>query len=248
MTKFNGKKVAEVFETKDYSIFKFRKDNREIKDAHVKVIVKKMKERGWLKTSTVVINQNGEVIDGQHRVKAAIQTGVPIRYRIERNAGIDEITQMNTGQKNWSPFDHIHKFVARGNENYIKFDNFIKEFPMFKVTECAMFLNNSFTSVKRDAFEEGRWVVKDFNVGRKWANQILSLKPYFEKGYNKSIFVRSIIKLLSTKSKDFDFDQFIHKVKLRPSMIHLCGSVDQYIEMIENIYNYKRSDKVNLRF
>lgn len=248
MTKFNGKKVAEVLETKDYSIFKFRDDNREIKLPHVKYLVKRMKEKGWLKTSTVVINGNGDVIDGQHRVKAAMEAGVPIRFRVERGAGIDEITEMNTGQRNWSPFDHIHKFVARGNEHYVKFNNFIKEFPMFRITECAMFLNNSMSSVDRKVFEEGRWVAKDVNVARKWANNVLSLKPYFEKGYNKSIFVRALIKVLTTKGDVFDFDQFVHKVKLRPNMIFMCGTVDQYVEMIEDIYNYRRADKVNLRF
>ena len=47
MQKFGGKKVAEVLETKDYSIFKFRHDNREIKPNHVKYLTKKMKEKGW---------------------------------------------------------------------------------------------------------------------------------------------------------------------------------------------------------
>ena len=27
-----------------------------------------------------------------------------------------------------------------------------------------------------------------------------------------------------------------------------CGTTDQYVEMIEDIYNFKRSKKVNLRF
>lgn len=248
MQKFGGKKVAEVLETRDYSIFKFRHDNREIKPNHVKYLTKKMKDKGWLKTSTVVINGNGDIIDGQHRVKAAIEAAVPIRFRVERGAGIEEITEMNTGQRNWSPFDHLHKFVARGNENYIKFDNFIKEFPMFRITECAMFLNNGISTVDRRVFEEGRWIAKDVNVARKWANNVLSLKPYFEKYYNKSIFVRAMIKVFTTKKDVFNFDQFLHKVKLRPSMIYACGTVEQYVEMIEDIYNYKRSDKVNLRF
>lgn len=248
MQKFGGKKVAEVLETRDYSIFKFRHDNREIKPNHVKYLTKKMKDKGWLKTSTVVINGNGDIIDGQHRVKAAIEAAVPIRFRVERGAGIEEITEMNTGQRNWSPFDHLHKFVARGNENYIKFDNFIKEFPMFRITECAMFLNNGISTVDRRVFEEGRWIAKDVNVARKWANNVLSLKPYFEKYYNKSIFVRAMIKVFTTKKDVFNFEQFLHKVKLRPSMIYACGTVEQYVEMIEDIYNYKRSDKVNLRF
>jgi hypothetical protein len=85
--------------------------------------------------------------------------------------------------------------------------------------------------------------------GEKWANHILELKPYFEKGFNKSIFVRAMIKIFSKKPQ-FKFEEFLHKVKLRPGMIHLCGSVELYLEMIEEIYNYKRrsDEKLNLRF
>ena len=242
-----GKKVGEIFETKDYSIFKFRDDNRTINLNHVKKLANRMKESGWLSSSVVTLNGSGDVIDGQHRVKAAISVGVPIRYKVTRGAGTDEMTEMNTLQKNWSPFDHLHKFVVRGNPNYITFQNFVNDYPMFKYTEIAMFLNNSLTSIKRDTFESGLWTVKNEKKGREWANYILELKPYFEKYYTKSIFVRAFIKIISNK-KEFKFDEFFHKVKLRPNMLVPCGTVEQYIEMIENIYNYKRGNKVNLRF
>jgi hypothetical protein len=121
----SGKKVGEIFETKDYSIFKFRDDNRVINQNHVKKLSSKMKERGWLPTSIVTINGSGDVIDGQHRVKAAVSVGCPIRYKVSRGAGTDEMTEMNTLQKNWSPFDHLHKFVVRGVPSYITFDKFV---------------------------------------------------------------------------------------------------------------------------
>ena len=73
-----GKKVNEVYSTKDYNKFKFRGDNRIVKDSHVKGLVENMKLRGWEPGSYVVINEKGEVIDGQHRVKAAIQVGIPV--------------------------------------------------------------------------------------------------------------------------------------------------------------------------
>jgi hypothetical protein len=156
---------------------------------------------------------------------------------------------MNTLQKNWSPFDHLHKFVEKGNPNYITFDNFVKEFPMFKYTLIAMFLNNTQSSVERDVFESGSYQVKDINKARKWANNVIQLKPYFEGYYNKSIFVRALIRVLSTK-KEFSFDEFLHKVKLRPTNLVPCGTVEQYVMLIEDIYNYRRkeSDKINLRF
>ena len=242
-----GKKVGEIFETKDYSIFKFRNDNRVINDNHVKKLANRMKEKGWLSTSVVTINGNGDLIDGQHRVKGAIIVGCPIRYKVVKGAGSEEMTEMNTLQKNWSPFDHLHKFVTKGNSNYITFDKFVKEFPMFKYTEIGMLLSNSMTSVKRDSFESGEYVVKNEKKGREWGNYLLELQPYFEKYYNKSIFVRAFVKIISNK-KDFIFSEFLHKVKLRPTKLVPCGTVEQYVEMIEDIYNYKRKDKVNLRF
>jgi hypothetical protein len=243
----NGKVVGEIRETKDYSIFKFRDDNRVINNNHVKKLSNKMKVKGWLSSSVVTINGNGDVIDGQHRVKAAMSVGCPIRYKVTRGAGTEEMTEMNTLQKNWSPFDHLHKFVVRGNPSYVTFQRFVDEFPQYKYTEIAMFLSNSLNSVHRDTFESGNYSVKDVNKGRKWANEILQLKPFGEKFYNRSIFVRAMIKVMSNKP-EFIFEEFLHKVKLRPMNFVQCGTVDQYVEMIENVYNYRRSDKINLRF
>lgn len=243
----NGKKVGEIYETKDYSIFKFREDNRNINQNHVKKLANNMKKYGWLSPSVVTLNGSCEIIDGQHRVKAAISVGCPIRYKVVRGAGSDEMTSMNTLQKNWSPFDHLHKFVTKGNPNYVTFSQFVKDYPMFKYTEVAMLLNNTLSTIKRDTFESGEYVVKNEKRAREWANQILQIKPFFEKYYTKAIFVRAFIKVVANK-KDFSFDEFLHKVKLRPMMLVPCGTVDQYVEMIENIYNYKRSNKLNLRF
>ena len=243
-----GKKVGEIYETKDYSIFKFRDDNRIVNTNHVKKLSQRMKDSGWLSSSVVTINGNGDIIDGQHRIKAAMSVSCPVRYKVTRGAGIDEMTSMNTLQRNWSPFDHLHKFVTRGNPHYISFDRFSKDYPMFKYTENAMFLQNSQTTIKRDSFESGNYVVKNEKVGRDWADKIVQLKPFFEKYYNKSIFVRGMVKVLSNKKNQFNFDEFLHKVKLRPNMLVPCGTTDQYVEVIEDIYNFKRSKKVNLRF
>jgi hypothetical protein len=242
-----GKKVGEIFETKDYSIFKFRDDNRDVIPSHVKKLAGRMKEKGWLSTSVITINGNGDIIDGQNRVTAAMSVGCPVRYKVVKGAGSDEMTEMNTLQKNWSPFDHLHKFVVKENPNYIIFNNFVNDYPMFRYTEVAMLLSNSMTGVKRDTFESGQYVIKNEKKARLWADNLLELQPYFEKYYNKSIFVRAFVKIISNK-KDFLFSEFLHKVKLRPTKLVPCGTVEQYVEMIEDIYNYKRKDKLNLRF
>jgi hypothetical protein len=241
-----GKKVNEVYSTKDYNKFKFRGDNRIVKETHVKGLIENMKLRGWEPGSYVVINERGEVIDGQHRVKAAIQVGIPVLYTIEKKAGFETIRNLNRNQKNWAITDHIHGFVEENNPHYIKLNNFIKEYKELKVTECMMLCKNSFTSVSREEFESGNFMTRDMGKARQWADFIMSLKPFF-KGYNRSIFVRAIVKVLS-KKPEFKFDKFLHKVQLRPNLITMCGTVEQYISMIEELYNFGSRDKINLRF
>jgi hypothetical protein len=110
-----------------------------------------------------------------------------------------------------------------------------------------MFLSNSFTSITKETFENGEFKVKNLKKAEEMADNITKLKPFFDKYYNKSIFVRAMVKVMTRKC-DFVFDDFVHKVSLRPGSIHPCGTVEQYVEMVENIYNYKRKNKLNLRF
>jgi len=243
----NGKKVNEVYQTKDYSIFKFRDDNRVINKSHVKNIANNMKVRGWERGSYVVINKKGEIIDGQHRVTAAMETGIPISYILETTAGFETIRNLNSRQKNWAITDHIHGFVVEGNPHYIKLNNFMKQYPELKPTEAMMLCTNSLSGCDRENFESGKFVTKNMDKAIEWAMNIMELKPLFE-GYNRSTFVRAIIKTL-TKCKEFSFDEFVRKVKLRPTNIHFCGSVDEYIKMIEEIYNFSRNkdSRINLR-
>lgn len=241
-----GKKVNDVYSTKDYNKFKFRGDNRIVKDSHVKGLIENMKLRGWEPGSYVVINEKGEIIDGQHRVKAASQVGITVHYTIEKKAGFETIRNLNRNQKNWAITDHIHGFVEENNPHYIKLNNFIKEYKELKVTECMMLCKNSFSSVPRNEFESGNFTTRDMTKARLWGDYIMSLKPFF-KGYNRSIFVRSLVKVLS-KKPEFNFEKFLHKVQLRPNLVVMCGTVEQYTNMIEEVYNFGSRDKINLRF
>lgn len=242
---YNGKKVAEVFETKDYTVFKDHVDNRNIRESHVKKLIERMRKNGWLKTSTVIVNEKFQIIDGHHRVKAATQAGVTIRYVVIRGATGDDITALNTTRLQWSPFDHLEKYVKRGNQHYIYFQNLSKKYPHFKYTEIGMFCTNSLTSVKRETFEHGEFITRSMKLAEKWAEEITQLKEYFPRYYNKSIFVRAMVKLYSNKS-EFKFEEFLHKVKLRPNMLTPCGTLDQYVDMIIKLYNYKRRDEDKL--
>jgi hypothetical protein len=243
-----SKEVNKVFRTKDYSIFKFHKENRTIENPKVNALILSMKQDGWVTGSNVIVDGKYQIIDGQHRVLAAMETNVPVDYIMVKSANGETIRKLNTKGSDWRIIQHLDYHVKRGNQNYVLLDRFMKNFPALRPTECMMLIKNSLSSTKRGSFEDGEFVVKDMKIAYKWGHDIMSLKPLFPDGYNKSIFVRAMIK--AYLHPKFVFDEFRHKVELRRSMIHMCGTVDQYVEMIEKIYNFRRpaDDKINLRF
>ena len=239
-----SKEINKVLRTKDYSIFKIHKMNRGITN-NVRNIKRSMLDNGWLAGSTIIVDGKGNVIDGQHRLMAAMEVGCPVEYIVDKRATVKSMSELNRAQKNWNIIDHLDFHVKDGKQNYILLKRFMNNFPSLRPTECTMLIKNNNSSADRGSFERGEFKVGDMKVAYEWAHNIMKLRYLFE-GYNKSIFVRAMIKVL--QKKEFVFDEFLHKVTLRKSMIHMCGTVDQYVEMIEKIYNYKRKEKVNLRF
>lgn len=245
LNKTNDKIVNKIYETSEYSKFKIIKGNRRIKESKVKTLVNSMRKGGWLSTVEITVNQFFEVIDGQHRLIAAQLTNTPVRYKIVENTGIEEVIKTNQGCSNWSMKDHIPSQINLGNKNYVLLDKFMKEFPMFNLSICQMLLGQTPGNPNREKMETGEWKIKDYNTGVLWGEQLLSLEPHF-KGFKRVIFVRGLITVLL--KKNFNFQEFYHKVELRPNMLVPCGETRQYVAMIEDIYNYKRGNKVNLRF
>jgi hypothetical protein len=50
------------------------------------------------------------------------------------------------------------------------------------------------------------------------------------------------------KNKNFDYSEFIHKIRLQPKALIDCANAEQQKLLIEEIYNYRSRNKVNLRY
>jgi hypothetical protein len=255
----NNKNVKVLFTT-NLGMFKFHEVNRDFENAEsknrIRRIAESMKIDGVLPIPIIVTKDKFYVVDGQHRLNAAMEAGKGIYYIVNDSIpntpkGIfDAAKRMNRDAKVWGKVDYIHGLAKQGNQNYKLLEFFGEKYPMFSLTERIMLLMNSGSrSVDKGQFADGKFEITNLKKAEEWANHLLSLKPYFDKGYNKSNFVRTMLTILE-KKKEFKFDEFLHKVKLRPTSIVVCGDKKAYAEMIEEIYNYKRKsdDRLNLRF
>lgn len=147
-----------------------------------------------------------------------------------------------------------------GIPSYVKLFEFMKENNEFNMsTSIALCSNASGRSVadgahsriggstesKAKVFEEGTWVGKNFDLAQENADKLKMIKNYYA-GYNRGTFASAMLGLL--KNEDFNFFDFLNKLKIQPNRLDDCTSVSQYRLLIEDIYNYKRRGKVNLRY
>jgi hypothetical protein len=253
--------VNTVYKTNDLSIFKQIKGNRPPNPQHIKRLCSSIKEHGILQ-NPIIVNEDMIVIDGQHRLLAAKESNSSIYYIIVYGYKLDEVQILNLNQKNWTKKDFLEGYADMGVESYIKLRNFFNKNNDFNLRDCiAMCSNvksastaditqkyrvNKTNTVKMaEVFEEGTWKGKDFNLAQQNADKIKLIKPLYN-GFKRSSFIMTMLGMF--QKEEFSFVDFLNKLSMQPNKLVDCTSVEQYKVLIEDIYNYRRRDKVNLRF
>jgi hypothetical protein len=249
--------VNKVYKTNDLSMFKSIDGNRVPNLQHIKRLADSIRVYG-MKCNPILVNEKMEVIDGQHRLMAAKEAKSFIYYIVVNGYDLHEVHTLNLNQKNWTKKDFMEGYANMGIESYIKLRDFSIKNSDYVFSDCiALVQNNTSWGSKTltqkihknnnvtEIFEEGTWKHNDINLAQEYANKIRMIKPYYL-GYNRTGFVTTMIGLL--QKEIFDFNEFMHKLRLQPTAMVDCANRDQYRTLIEDIYNYKSRNKVNLRY
>lgn len=120
------KQVTSIFETSDYDKFKIMAGNRNINLSSVKKIEESIAKNGF-KMCPILVNENFEIVDGQHRFTALKDLGLPIYYVIENGLNIEDCKILNLNVKNWSMTDFLKSYSDMNNDEYVKLSNFVSE-------------------------------------------------------------------------------------------------------------------------
>ena len=119
-------KVNEVYKTNDLSIFKTIDGNRVPNLQHVKRLADSIRVYG-MKCNPILVNEQMEVIDGQHRLMAAKESESFVYYIIVTGYSLKEVHTLNLNQKNWAKKDFMEGYANMKIEAYIKLREFIKK-------------------------------------------------------------------------------------------------------------------------
>lgn len=247
--------------TKDLSIFKFLKGNRPPNPQHIKRLVKSIQTYGML-CNPILVNENHEIIDGQHRYLAAKEARSGIYYIIVKGYALSQVHTLNMNQKNWTKTEFLHGYGNMGIEDYIILRDFWNEHKWLKLGDAISLCSSTtgpawLTSKNRvyksgkvekktNNFLEGTWKVRDLEKARLNAMKLKSIEPYFKDGYNQSTFVGTMLSLFN--NENYNHEHFLKKLKIQPTALVKQATREQYKLLIESIYNYKSRNKVSLRY
>ena len=258
--KVSSQEVNKVYKTNDLLMFNEIKGNRPPNPQHIKRLADSIKVNGLL-CNPILVNESYEVIDGQHRLLAAKEAKSEIYYIILKGYALKEVHALNLNQKNWSKKDFMDGYAEMNIKSYVKLREFTINHKNFNLGSSIAMCSNTVSSSNYDlsqkhrsgrkvsnmkeVFEEGTWVGKDFNLADENANKLKMIKKYYD-GYNRTTFVAIMLGLF--QHKDFNFIEFLGKLKTQPQKMQHCANSTQYRLLIEDIYNFRRRDKINLRY
>lgn len=251
----NDKKTDTIeYVTTDYSKFKFMVNNRDINKKYVAKLKKSMSDRGYI-GSGILVNENFEVLDGQHRLKSCMELGIPVKYIIKHGYDIEQISALNMYGHNWNVNTFVDSYVKSGNDHY----KFLSETcEKYKVSTASMKV--IITHIKRENAPDSEKkeisagkIALDINNGLLELNdfereliidflEALEIFSFFKK-YHTDTFIRAFVELYT--KKDYSQLQMIKRLENFSDFLTEKKNKFQYLDILCNdIYSKGRGAKI----
>lgn len=234
-------KTLQVLTSTDYDDFKVLEGNRNINTLHFNRLKESMAAKYLI--SPIIVNQKFEVIDGQHRLLACKELKLPVRYIVCNGYNLEDIHRYNMISKNWTLDDFMNGYIELGKKEYEFYKVFKEKYGFGHGESISMVSgkNDRHDAVKK--FQAGELKIKNYNNACLFAEKVQMIAPYYE-GYRRRSFVLALLSL--SKNSNFTIEEFVEKLKFQRSKFYDCGTQEQYVKLIEEIYNFKRREKVSL--
>ena len=236
-----------ILKTKNLEMFKIINYNRDIKEAEYKKVRDSIKSKNMLSLRPINVTRDMQVIDGQHRLRAAKELGLEIYYVIKEDFVPEDIIALNI-QKPWMAPDYFKFYVTNKYPDYIKLDKFIKKHGITLIIALSMCIAGKHE--RNRSFREGtfKFLEESHEEQISKCMDIISLIQHL-KGVNNSFYTRSgrfwSAVITMVRHPDFDFKLFKEKSQYLPEKFGPRASTEAYIEMFESIYNYKQRTKLS---
>ncbi len=238
--------MKEINNTTDYKLFKQIVSNRETDPAHVRKLIKSISRTNLLHLNPIIVTENMEVVDGQHRLEAAEILGVPVYYVVDGAVSKDTISQLNSVKKNWGILDYINYWTINKAPGFDKLSSFISEHPYIQ-TSTVLNLLSSDGSRNTNALRDGQVNVDNYSEAQVLVGYLRDFRNMIDHAFSRN-FVLAFNQVVRTGK--YDHVRMMQKLDTQSRSLVKCINVKQYVALLEEIYNFRSHDqnKVSFRF
>lgn len=120
-----------AYRTDEYDMFKRLEGNRTIMRDRVSKIIQNVLENGYI-YNPVILNEKNEVIDGQARVQAFKELGIPVDYIVEPGLTVENCRALNKYSTPWKMRDYIESYAELGCMGYTYLKKLMEKYPKTK--------------------------------------------------------------------------------------------------------------------
>ena len=239
LNQLKGGSMKQIFSTIEYEKFRFLGENRNVIPHKVERLKRAIVEKNLLSAYPIVVTAGFEVLDGQHRLRAASGLGVPIFYIIEPLATVKDIAATNSLQSQWKMIDYVHYYVKLGQPEYILIIQFIQKYNIGLDTALSA-LGLRGGDVNR-FIKAGTIIVSDrLPFAEKVIKHCEDFQP-FKLCYNRS-FVMALKRLMGHSF--YNTATMRSKLQNQPRAIVPCADAEMYYLLFVEIYNYRNKNYI----
>jgi hypothetical protein len=241
--------MEQVQKTNEYGKFNILKGNRPIDRYHLKKLKESIEKDNHLNLHPIIVNQNFEVIDGQHRLEAAKQLGLDIFFIKSDSVTDEHLIHCNVNQKSFEVENYIDYFaIKERKEEYIQLKDMLKSSGLKPKALLTLILgvvsSNLLEFLKTGKFkfptkEEPLEVLNFFFDFTAYVKD-KRLKPYSM--FTNHNFTRALRWLFKTTG--FDSSLFFKKLDLRWFDLKPQRTSEDWYSLLISIYNFKNHNRI----
>lgn len=234
--------------TRDYDKFKILDTNRDIIPRHVRSISKSIGEYGnFTKNVPIIVNENYEIIDGQHRFEACKALGEEIFFTVVPGLTWEDAVAMNRIHRTWTPFDYAKSYAVQGNKPYIDFLRYYETYGFQAGTIISAMLGVSHDigghlSGPRQ-FRSGGLT----NDLPGHAEKLLGMLSEVQEILGHCTRPQLMAFLRVFQAKEYDHKQMLHKLRMYGSNMQKFAGIQDNARQIEEIYNFHNAEENHVR-
>ena len=245
----NSDVINQVRSTIHYNLFTNMTGNRNVVALHVGKLINSIQEHGALQIP-ILVNDQLQVIDGQHRLEAYRILEIPVPFMIVPGYGLDEIKVLNINQKNWGMLDYIRSWAEKGNPQYVDFLQYLEDYG-YPINPTFAILANTGSTIGAELRENIR--IGRFNIVAEqssidfqfnFLSDICDEVPWMKK---KEKLMLSLIDIV--KNVGVDADRLLRVViENAEALQYKLDSYRTIKQSLQKMYNYRLPRNEKLRF